>query len=128
MTLSQIQGNISKVNYLVQSQAEFQTYLYPVPRDTRVGVKTSYAGKMNEVVFKAILPATNYTICGYYQTLQGALSSSSAICRTFLSPNSTWPVYRAVLNFNSSLNYTQRNTLLCYIYNNIKSNINNLIN
>lgn len=127
MTLSQIQGNISAGNYLVQKQSDFQASLYSYPRDTRVGLKQVYAGKSNEITFNNILPATLYRVCGYYQNSAGTVSSSSRVCESFTTPNSTWPVYKAVINFNLSLGYDKRNTMLCYFYNQVGGSSYNLL-
>jgi len=66
-----------------------------------------------------MLPNTNYTGCIYLQSADATVTSSPT-CTTFTTPNYPYPLYRALLTFNSPLSSSQRNSLLCYFDDQVK--------
>jgi hypothetical protein len=127
LNFTQIKTAADTSNTTIQSQADFLTHLYVTERFEFVGKTPITPVGSSDVSFSPLLPNTNYTLCAYFQNADLTATSSGPTCNTFTTPNTAWPLYRALLTFNSTLTRSQRNSLLCYFKNQVQPWFNNYI-
>lgn len=65
MSLTSLKTSIKEYDLLLESQADYLTYIYQSDRYHRVGLRNVASGA-NTLQFDDLLPGESYTLCVYF--------------------------------------------------------------